>query len=268
MRLKRLFDLSDQRLDEPLQKPARPHGRKGEKERRRKQERKHRARRRGMQKEAVEFRKAHGGAHVDFFRERAPFFRSPAGPPCPQQRLPHPFAQFAGRNALRTHDGDAQTAFEFALFELSPLPNELPLFREHQNGAPSFCKRGKERKTAGERRALRDEAHDALGARFKIGAGGALLHAEAVGGIDAGKVGYPHPVPRQHCFPFERAHRDAVPVPDARVSARERVIKRALARIGIADKEKLRGRLFHRSTFTHDAASFPSAKTLSSVPRR
>ena len=192
-----------------------------------------------MQEKAVEFRKPHGGARVDFFRERPSFFRSRAELPCPQQRLPHPFAQFAGRNAFRAHDGDAQNAFECALFELSPLTNELPLFREHQNGAPSFGKRGKERKAAGERRAFRDEAHDALGMLFEIGAGGALLHAEAVGGIDPGKIGYPHPVPRKQRFPFERAHRDAVPVPDARVSARERVKKRALARVGIADKEQL-----------------------------
>ena len=265
--MKRLFDLSDQRFDEPLQKSARSHGRKGEKERRRKQERKHRARRCGVQKKAVEFRKAHGGARVDFFRERAPFFRSPAHQPCPQQRLPHPFAQFAGRNALRTHDGDAQNAFKSAFFELSPLPHELPLFREYQNGAPSFGKRGKERKAAGKRRALGDETYDALGVLFEIGAGGALLHAETVGGIDPGKIGYLHPVPRKQGFPFERAHRDAVPVPDARVSARERVKKGALARIGIAEKEQLRG-LFYRSAFTHDAASFPSAKTLSSVAMR
>ena len=73
----------------------------------------------------------------------------------------------------------------------------------------------------------------------EIGAGGALLHAEAVGAIDPGKIGYPHPVPRKQRFPFERAHRDAVPVPDARMPARERIKKGALARVGVAEQEQL-----------------------------
>ena len=184
-----------------------------------------------MQEEVVELRQPKFGGRIDLFGERPLRLRKYGGAPHGRRDL---LLKGAAGEALHGQYGNAEQPFERALIRPAAPTHELPLLGEDEHRPPPLGERSRKRERAGKRGILRNEANNALGVFFYVVAGGALLHAEALRRIHPGKIAHRDLLSPEKGFALERRHRDAVPVADARVPARERVKKRALARIGIA----------------------------------
>ena len=161
---------------------------------------------------------------------------------------------------LGKENGAAQPPRERrAVHPAAPPFKGAPLGQNERRFAP-LAQRKQERKRARQRGTLRNKERGSVPIFVEIGARQALLHAPALRRVDAGQIDDRHLPSRQACPSLQRAHRDAVPVPHARVPARQAVIQRALARVGVADEQQ-----FHAITSIAPASSAPRAMVAEGV---